>query len=745
MNRLIVNPRSFWRVLSADRFNRIQCVYIIFKPGSNPKNRAPGPPKKRNSLFLGSRFSLIFDCFYIGIHKLRANQGIQWIRDQKGIFQTREIQCFLVPFSIPVNHLFPPQLGQDSWLPGWDRGSVVRYRKGPNFQIKLFFRAAGCSVVTLTLSREAPQKKGIPFSVGLYRLYSSKRRLRRPVLKLKTLWNGNKKNKNFIVKDLFRYIMDKDLWFLATKEYPKKNILVLQKIVRIILESIYEPLFSFHSFGFRPGKTQHTAIKKIRENFKGVNWFIEGKGNKKLCLMGASDRHQRSPDPLLNLLKKKIKDKKFISFLLSNIFVHTSPKTMGPAPVVRSVRPGLLIEPLLFNIIFHEFDMYMEKILKNLGSTGSWGRVPRPGGAKHPKSKLGVLIRESQPARRLLATRTRSSYGRRRSKNYLIIKHLGYVRYATFFLIGILGPRSAICKLKKQICADRHQWCPGAALEPFNLVISSSDPKRNQLPRFLGYIISQKIRKKYKRGGGSVYRRSAEWRLTPKGEGHSNAFESPPLTNHWIRGPGTEPRRLPALSAPGQLSSYRMYLKMDSNIVITYLAKKGFWDGAPKGPIPKGPFGPGSFNSIQGLWAQLERYYHLANDKQQKLGRIGYIFEHSFAKYFAACFRLKTRRQVFKKIGWSYDGPPFKPLFFGFRVPVVPAKVARQRSHSFFCHNVIKYPPINFNFFINPPNLCTRIGIVEGISVFLTNTGVFQIQTTFLIDCAQDIFLGPKG
>ena len=63
--------------------------------------------------------------------------------------------------------------------------------------------------------------------------------------------------------------MDKDLWFLATDRDPKKNI--VRQIVRIILESIYEPLFSFHSFGFRPGKTQHTTLKKIRENFKGVN------------------------------------------------------------------------------------------------------------------------------------------------------------------------------------------------------------------------------------------------------------------------------------------------------------------------------------------------------------------------------------------------------------------------------------------------------------------------------------------
>jgi retron-type reverse transcriptase len=51
---------------------------------------------------------------------------------------------------------------------------------------------------------------------------------------------------------------------------------LLQEVVRSVLEAYYEPQFSNHSHGFRPGLGCDTALQDIAQNWKGVKWFIEG-------------------------------------------------------------------------------------------------------------------------------------------------------------------------------------------------------------------------------------------------------------------------------------------------------------------------------------------------------------------------------------------------------------------------------------------------------------------------------------
>ena len=51
---------------------------------------------------------------------------------------------------------------------------------------------------------------------------------------------------------------------------------VLQDVIRAILAAYYEPQFSEHAHGFRPGRGCHTALREITTHWKGVKWFIEG-------------------------------------------------------------------------------------------------------------------------------------------------------------------------------------------------------------------------------------------------------------------------------------------------------------------------------------------------------------------------------------------------------------------------------------------------------------------------------------
>ena len=57
---------------------------------------------------------------------------------------------------------------------------------------------------------------------------------------------------------------------------PSTDDKLIQEVVRMILEAIFEPTFSDRSHGFRPGKSCHTALKEIEILFTGAKWVIEG-------------------------------------------------------------------------------------------------------------------------------------------------------------------------------------------------------------------------------------------------------------------------------------------------------------------------------------------------------------------------------------------------------------------------------------------------------------------------------------
>lgn len=57
---------------------------------------------------------------------------------------------------------------------------------------------------------------------------------------------------------------------------PSWSDKLLGDVVRLLLEAYYEPTFSDHSHGFRPGRGCHTALREVAETWTGTTWFIEG-------------------------------------------------------------------------------------------------------------------------------------------------------------------------------------------------------------------------------------------------------------------------------------------------------------------------------------------------------------------------------------------------------------------------------------------------------------------------------------
>ena len=55
---------------------------------------------------------------------------------------------------------------------------------------------------------------------------------------------------------------------------PSGDDKLIMTVCKILLEVIYEPIFSNHSHGFRKDRSCHTALEHIK-SWNGCKWFIE--------------------------------------------------------------------------------------------------------------------------------------------------------------------------------------------------------------------------------------------------------------------------------------------------------------------------------------------------------------------------------------------------------------------------------------------------------------------------------------
>jgi group II intron reverse transcriptase/maturase len=82
---------------------------------------------------------------------------------------------------------------------------------------------------------------------------------------------------------------------------------LVQEVVRSMLQRIYEPIFENSSHGFRPGRSPHTALEHMEKDWTAVKWIID---------MDLRSYFDTIPhDLLMELLKKKIEDKRFIRLI----------------------------------------------------------------------------------------------------------------------------------------------------------------------------------------------------------------------------------------------------------------------------------------------------------------------------------------------------------------------------------------------------------------------------------------------
>ncbi|MDD4587680.1 MAG: reverse transcriptase domain-containing protein, partial [Heliobacteriaceae bacterium] len=125
---------------------------------------------------------------------------------------------------------------------------------------------------------------------------------------------------------------------------------LVQEVIRLILQAIYEPTFLDTSHGFRPNRSCHTALMEIKKTCRGTNWVIEGD------IKGFFDNIDH--DILRDILSQKIDDGRFIGLIAKFL----------KAGYMEGTPQGGLISPILANIFLHEFDNYMARICEQHSS-----------------------------------------------------------------------------------------------------------------------------------------------------------------------------------------------------------------------------------------------------------------------------------------------------------------------------------------------------------------------------------------
>lgn len=139
---------------------------------------------------------------------------------------------------------------------------------------------------------------------------------------------------------------------------PSLRDRIVQRAMLMAMEPIWESDFHAASYGFRPARSVHHAIRTVKLQLLdgGVQstsgrWVIEGD------LASYFDTvHHRL---LMKGIRKRIADQRFLALLWKFIKAGSVDRGLFRA-ASEGVPQGGVISPLLSNIMLHEFDMWME-------------------------------------------------------------------------------------------------------------------------------------------------------------------------------------------------------------------------------------------------------------------------------------------------------------------------------------------------------------------------------------------------
>jgi group II intron reverse transcriptase/maturase len=386
---------------------------------------------------------------------------------------------------------------------------------------------------------------------------------------------------------------------------------VVQGTILELLSPIVEPLFNNHSFGFRPSRGCHDALKHVKYHWQNVSWVINVDIEK--CF------DKINHEILLEKLKKFMDQSsvELIGKLCKAGYVEIG--NLGdPAKVSEGTPQGSLISPLLCNIYLHDFDEFVVKELIPANTKGTIRAGDLEYKRAHHLNKFDLGILEEYPElkkslQKVKHNRVLDKGLARTVKNDPNFSRLYYVRYADDFMLGYVGTKlqaNVIYKALINYLADKLKF---NCNEDKTCIIHGSI-----YVKFLGTLVRwERSHRKFTKVVGEVYTGSE---IVP----HNRPTLTAPVVDLFERmirrGYGVQRKSDKRLIRP---TSFRAITAQDSHVIVQ------------------------RFNSII---SGLLNYYSFVSYRSS-LWKIIDAYRKSCALTLADKLKLKTAAQAFQKFG----------------------------------------------------------------------------------------------
>ncbi|MBL7544875.1 MAG: hypothetical protein JNL11_13745 [Bdellovibrionaceae bacterium] len=235
---------------------------------------------------------------------------------------------------------------------------------------------------------------------------------------------------------------------------PSSDDKLVQEVVRMLLERIYEPNFSNYSHGFRPNRSCHTALTQLRETWAGTKWIVD------MDISGFYDNINHNK--MVEILRKKINDEKFIGLIVK--FLKAGYLEDWKFNETYSGTPqGGICSPILANIFLHELDIFIAQRIKSFDQgklrkqskeySKIQSRILHRQDKIHVAEKYGGMFPEflnelKGVVREMDQQRRKLSFYDVKDDSY---KRMKYVRYADDFAISVSGSKENALQMMTEV------------------------------------------------------------------------------------------------------------------------------------------------------------------------------------------------------------------------------------------------------------------------------------------------------